>query len=153
MTKKNAMGSETIKGFSCKPKVLDENKPIMYSALHIFICDGQRCKEVSSEDIAEKVRNIVKELELEKGENRVKVTRTQCNGACRYKIFIYAYINAMAKDFNPAFAFTAWKNADKYTNEHWKDLILSLLAGNEPETIAEFRVYDKVYYEVSNHKS
>lgn len=144
MNKKNPMGSDVVEGYACKPKILDKNKPIMYSALQIFICDGHRCKKIQAENLAEKVRGIVKNLDLDKGVNRVKVTRTLCNGACRFRNFAYVYKNARSRNFNPDNSFMAWKNANTFTDENWKDIIISLLEGKEPITVRDFRVFDEL---------
>lgn len=35
--------------------------------------------------LSDKLRDLAKELKMDKGKNRVKITRTKCFGACRYK--------------------------------------------------------------------
>jgi len=148
MCKKNSMGSDVIEGFACKPKELDKNKPIMYSAVQIFICDGNRCQDnTSSKELSDKVREIIKELNYDKGENRVKVTGTHCNGACRFRKFAYTYTNPKANNFNPDLAYTAWKKVHEWNDNQWKELIISLIEGKEPESLKDFRVEDKIYEE------
>ncbi|OGI18685.1 MAG: hypothetical protein A2255_02350 [Candidatus Melainabacteria bacterium RIFOXYA2_FULL_32_9] len=148
MTKKNSMGSDVVEGFACKPKELDKNKPIMFSAVQIFICDGHRCQdEETSDNLADKIRDIIKELGYDKGENRVKVTRTYCNGACRFRKFAYAYKNANTANFTPEQSFSAWKRVHEWTDDQWKELIISLVEGKEPESLKNFRVEDKIYDE------
>ena len=145
MHKKNSMGSETVEGFTCKPKDLDKNKPIMFSAIQIFICDGHRCQSDESINLADKVREIIKELGYDKGKNRAKVRRTHCNGACRFKKFAYVYKNANSDNFNVQQSYSAWKKVHKWSDDQWKELIVSLLNGQEPESLKDFRVLDKIY--------
>jgi len=151
MKKINSMGSEVAEGFKCKPEIFDKNKPVMFSAVQIFVCDGKRCKESQPENLAEKVRNIVRELGFDKGENRVKITRTHCNGACRFKNFAYVYKNVKSENFNPDTAYSAWKRVHEWTDEQWKELILSLITGKIPDSLSDFRVEDKIYEEAGNH--
>ncbi len=113
MTDKNIMGSRVIEGCNCKPQVLDKDKPIMFSATQIFLCDGKRCQETASEDLANKLRKLIKELELDKGEQRVKVTRTYCNGACRFTQFSYTYKKAKSPNFTTENSFTACEKSSQ----------------------------------------
>ena len=145
MHKKNSMGSEVIEGFACKPKDLDKNKPVMFCAIQIFVCDGHRCQSEKSLNLADKIRDIIKELGYNKGKNRVKVTRTHCNGACRFKKFAYVYKNAKSDNFDPQQSYSAWKKVHEWTENQWKELIVSLLNGKEPESLKDFRVQDKIY--------
>lgn len=152
MSRKNSMGSEVAEGYACKPKEPDKDKPVMYSAMHIFICDGKRCSDPESDGLADKVREIIQELGFDKGENRVKVTRTHCNGACRFKKFIYIYRNAKAKNYNEGNCYTAWKQVHLWAKEQWIKLVSSLAIGEIPESLNEFRVMDKVYDDNEKHK-
>jgi hypothetical protein len=73
MAKINQMGSEVVEGFACKPKKLDPNKPIMHYKTHLFVCQGDRCKRAyREEDIAKYLREIIKELKLDRGEKKNK---------------------------------------------------------------------------------
>ena len=143
MHNKNSMGSDVKEGYKCKPLVLDENKPVMFSAMQIFICDGERCN--TKDNVKEKIVIVIKEMGLDKGKNRVKVTRTFCNGACRYRKFAYIY-----KKTSPL-NYTAWKKVHTWTDEQWAYIISSLLDDKEPIQLNDFRVEDKVYDE--NEKS
>ncbi len=139
------MGSKVVKGFTCKPQVLEQDKPIMFSAIQLFICDGERCNECASGDLAATLRELIKELGLNKGQQRVKVTRTYCNGACRYRQFAYTYKNTDAPNFTPANAFTVWREVHKWSDEQWKELILSLTENTDTPNLEQFRVENKVY--------
>lgn len=145
MSRKNAMGSEVEEGFACKPKDMDINKPIMYSAAQIFICEGHRCSPTSDISLTDKVRELVKNLGNDRGSSRVKVTRTQCQGACRFRNFMCAYRNANAINFTPENSFSAWKRVNQWSDEQWHELIKFLAEGVEPQSITDFKVEDKIY--------
>ncbi len=102
MNRKNIMGSEVVDGFACKPKRLDPNKPIMHYKTHIFVCQGDRCKiTYKLDDIAKYLREIMKELKLDRGDKRIKVSRSGCFGACRFRAVINIYDNRRADGFLP----------------------------------------------------
>lgn len=145
MIRKNTMGSDVVEGFACKPKHLDINKPIMYSAAQIFICEGHRCQKTQNEDLTKKVRYLIKKMAYDKGTNRVKVTRTSCNGACRFSNFACAYRNAEAVNFTPENSFSAWKKVNQWSPEQWQELIKYLAEGIKPQTIMDYKVEEKIY--------
>lgn len=151
MAKKNSMGSEVVEGFECKPKVLDKDKPVMFCAVHIFICDGERCNDPQSLQLAEKIRNIIEELGYDRGENRIKVTRTHCNGACRFKKFAYVYKNPEIRKFKPSNIYSAWKKVHEWTDNQWKEFIEYLINDEETLSFADYKVTDKVYYNNDKH--
>lgn len=145
MSRKNPMGSEVVEGFACKPEAVDPDKPIMFAAAQVFVCDGERCSGCHPDDAAAKVRDIVKDMGLHKGPDRIKVTRTGCNGACRYRAFAFAYRNAKAANFSPETSFTAWRNVHQWTPEQWRELVASLVQGRKPESLRDHAVEDKIY--------
>jgi cobalt-precorrin 5A hydrolase len=146
MSRKNPMGSDVVEGFACKPETIDPDRPILFAAAHIFICDGERCRSCYPFDVTGKLRELIKKMDHHKGDDRIKVTRTGCNGACRYRAFAYAYQNGNARSYTIATCFSAWKNVHGWTTDQWKELISSLLEGRTPESLREFAVEDKVYY-------
>jgi len=73
----NVMGSEVVDGSNCKPVVKDPEKPIMHYASHLLICDGERCNQLSSDGFSTHLRDIIKALGFERGENRIKITVTK----------------------------------------------------------------------------
>ena len=80
------MGSEVVSGFSCKPIKLVPEKPIMHFKTHIFICTDERCGGAHKNDnIASDLRDILKEIGLANAETRIKISRTGCFGACRFR--------------------------------------------------------------------
>lgn len=81
----NEMGNEVVEGFNCKPKDYDASRPIMHYRTLLLLCDDERCQKAGGEDKPQQLRDLLKELELNKGERRIKITRTFCNGACRFR--------------------------------------------------------------------
>lgn len=122
----NMMGSEVVEGFTCKPKVFDANKPIMHFKTQIFLCDDERCgKAHKSDDKAADLREILKEIKLAKGENRIKIVRTGCFGACRFRSIANIYENTMANGNITNNAL--WlKNVHKYDDKKWAKLFEEL---------------------------
>lgn len=122
----NNMGSEVAVGFICKPKKLDPNKPIMHFKTQLFICDGERCsKTQKGNDLAGKLRDIIKELDLHKGKNRIKISRTNCFGACRFRQVAVTFENTKVN--GNLVNNNIWlKNIHKYDESKWKELFLAL---------------------------
>jgi cobalt-precorrin 5A hydrolase len=126
----NEMGSEVVEGFKCKPKKLDPNKPIMHYKTHIFVCDGERCKKAFGKDIATFLRELLKELKLNKGSKRIKISRGGCFGACRFRGVINIYENTRANGFLEND--NLWiKKAHTFTRKEWEEIFL-LLSSNKP---------------------
>lgn len=152
MDNTNSMGSQVVEGFKCKPKDFEKDKPVMFSAIQVFVCSGERCREGRPDTLADKVREIISSMGLDKGENRVKVTRTFCNGACRFRNYAYVYKNIHAANFTPKTAYSAWKQVETWTDDQWQELILSIKDGKEPHALSDFRVESQVYDEYHRHK-
>lgn len=127
----NNMGSEVADGFICKPKKLDPNKPIMHFKTQLFICDGERCsKTQKGNDLAGKLRDIIKELDLHKGKNRIKISKTNCFGACRFRQVAVTFENTKVNG-NLANNNIWLKNIHKYDESKWKELFLALSTNKE----------------------
>jgi cobalt-precorrin 5A hydrolase len=144
MSRKNPMGSRVAEGFACKPETADAEKPILFAAAQIFICDDERCRSCHSDDLAGKLRRLIKVLGCHNGEERIKVTRTGCNGACRYRVFACVYRNGNAPNYNPATSFSAWKRVHEWTDDQWRELLASLREGRTPHSLHDFSVQDKI---------
>lgn len=140
------MGSAVAEGFKCKPQILDKTKPIMFSAVHLFLCEGERCQRKESRHLAERLRVLIRELGFDSGENRIKITRTFCNGACRFGQFAYAYKNCRAACFSEENAFTAWKNVHEWTDAQWKELFISLVENLDTPSIMDDRVEQAQFF-------
>jgi len=125
ISKINNMGSVVVDGFECKPKILDPNKPIMHYKNIVHICVDKRCASKGSSKKADELRQIVKDMGLDVGENRIKISKSFCYGACRYKqvanIFSNEQANGQRKHNN------VWlKNTDEYDISKWIDLFTAL---------------------------
>jgi len=81
----NDMGNEVVEGYACKPKNFDPNRPIMHFQAQIFICDDERCASAAKAHTAESLRALLKEMGLNKGQHRIKISRSRCFGACRFR--------------------------------------------------------------------
>lgn len=124
--KMNIMGSEVVDGYECKPKQLDPNRPIMHYKTLLYVCEDKRCKGVSKvKDKAKELRQIIKNLNLETGEQRIKISRSLCQGACRYKQVVQINENTKANGYEPNNGI--WLNATHtYDTAKWEELFLAL---------------------------
>ncbi len=124
----NDMGNEVVAGFECKPVDFDATRPIMHYQSLLLVCDDERCHKAYNEDKSIGLRNILKDMGLNRGENRIKVTRTSCNGACRFRAVTQVITNTRAngKLQNNAL----WlKNTHKYSENEWRDIFKILSNG------------------------
>jgi len=131
------MGSEVVAGYKCKPLIKEPNKPIMYFKTQLFICTGERCQNV---DLAKELRELLEELNLDRGELRIKITRTNCFGACRFKQ-IAQIVENTNKNGNIENNCLLLKNVDKFDKEKWKELFLAL-SQNRPICKLNFEFID-----------
>lgn len=122
----NMMGSEVVSGFSCKPIKLVPEKPIMHFKTHIFICTDERCGDAHKNDnIASDLRDILKEIGLANGETRIKISRTGCFGACRFRSTANIFENTKMNGYEPNN--NVWlRNIHKYSKEKWIELFKAL---------------------------
>lgn len=127
----NLMGSEVVSGFTCKPKKLVSTKPIMHFKTQIFICNDERCSKAhKNEHLAGDLRNILKNINLAKGEQRIKISRTGCFGACRFRSVANIYENTKANGYEPNN--NVWiKNIHKYNKEQWIELFTNLSSNKD----------------------
>jgi (2Fe-2S) ferredoxin len=122
----NMMGSEVVSGFTCKPVKLVPNKPIMHFKTHIFICTDERCGGAhKNENIATDLRDILKEIGLANAETRIKISRTGCFGACRFRSTANIFENTRMNGYEPNN--NIWlRNIHKYSKEKWIELFKAL---------------------------
>jgi hypothetical protein len=122
----NNMGSVVVDGYKCKPVKLDSSKPIMHFKTQIFLCDGQRCSKASkSEDLANELREVLRSMNLHVGKSRIKISRANCFGACRYRqvgiVFENTRSNGNIENNN------IWlKNIHKFNRDDWIKLFREL---------------------------
>lgn len=94
----NAHGSAVVKGYQCKPKHVDLNRPMLHYHHHILLCEGARCSKEGSKNLTHDLRTILKEIDLASGEKRIKISRTMCAGACRNRATMVIYERLAANE-------------------------------------------------------
>ena len=125
----NDMGNEVVDGFACKPVDFDASRPIMHYQTLLLVCDDERCHKAQRKDKSIELREILKDMGLNKGENRIKVTRTSCNGACRFRAVAQVTANTQANGELKNNGL--WlKQTHKYSDKEWKN-IFKLLSNSE----------------------
>ena len=68
---------------------------------------------------------ILKEINLANGETRIKISRTGCFGACRFRSVANIYENTKTNGFEANN--NIWlRNIHKYTKEKWIELFTAL---------------------------
>ena len=121
----NEMGSEVVEGYSCKPKDYDPELPIMHYKTLLLLCDDERCSKAGKDDRATHLREILKEMGLNKGENRIKVSRTGCYGACRFRQVCQVTENTQANGNLKNNAL--WlRNTHKFKDAEWREIFTLL---------------------------
>ncbi|HHH51793.1 MAG TPA: (2Fe-2S) ferredoxin domain-containing protein [Campylobacterales bacterium] len=125
----NEMGSEVVEGYTCKPKDYDPNRPIMHYKTLLLLCDDERCGKAGKIDKASHLRDILKDMGLNKGTNRIKISRTGCYGACRFRQVCQITENTQA---NGNFENNAiWlRHTHNFKDEDWRS-IFTILSTNE----------------------
>ena len=126
---KNSYGSEVVDGFKCKPKIKDPNKPIMSYKYHLFLCDGGRCEQNNK---SKELRALTKEMNLHRGKDRVKITRSSCMGSCRFSDVAVIFAK------NSALNSCVWlKSTENYSKEKWEKIFSALENDIDLENILE----------------
>ena len=121
----NTMGSEVVEGYECKPKVLDPNKPIMHYKNIVYVCVDKRCAAAGSNKKADDLRELVKDMGLDVGEDRLKISKSFCYGACRYKQVANIFSNT--QDNGKPEHNNIWlKKTQEYDVKRWEELFLAL---------------------------
>ncbi len=131
--KNNVMGSSVEPGFNCKPKVLDPERPLLYYRYHLLICSGGRCAAEGGKQLANNVRDLLKDMGLNRGKNRIKVNRSFCLGACRNRVTAVIYNNLMPNEVVENH--TLWlRRVDQLSTIQWKQLFTALIADEDVRT-------------------
>ena len=143
----NEMGNEVVEGYACKPVDYDATRPIMHYKSLLMICDDERCTKMSKIDKSEQLRDILKAMGLNKGENRIKISRTGCYGACRFRQVCLITENTQANGNLKNNAI--WmKNTHLFKEEDWRNIfkILSedkiLIDELDENNFIPMKVYD-----------
>lgn len=129
----NEMGSEVVEGYTCKPKDFDPNRPIMHYKTLLLLCDDERCGKAGKGDRATHLREILKEMGLNKGKKRIKISRTGCYGACRFRQVCQITENTQAN--GNAKNNALWlRHTHRFSDEQWRELFRML---SEDKTLLE----------------
>jgi hypothetical protein len=143
----NEMGNEVVEGFACKPVDYDATRPIMHYQSLLLVCDDERCHKAQRKDKSVELREILKSMGLNKGENRIKVTRTSCNGACRFRAVAQVTTNTRAN--GEVKNNGLWlKQTHKYSDDEWKNIFKILSNGEilvdnlNDDAFIPMKVYD-----------
>ncbi|MDF1877535.1 (2Fe-2S) ferredoxin domain-containing protein [Sulfurimonas sp. SAG-AH-194-L11] len=121
----NEMGSEVVEGYTCKPKDYDPNRPIMHYKTLLLLCDDERCGKAGKDNRANHLRELIKDMGLNKGEKRIKISRTGCYGACRYRQVCQVTENTQSNGNSKNNAL--WlKHTHQFSDEQWKDIFTKL---------------------------
>lgn len=99
-------------------------KPIRQYAHHLFICEGGRCQDEGATGLAHYLRQIIKSMNLGKGEKRIKVTRSHCVGACRQRATAAIYARN-SSDPNHSI----WlQSLEHFSEAKWREVLLAISA-------------------------
>jgi DNA-binding transcriptional regulator PaaX len=143
----NEMGSQVVEGFTCKPVDYDATRPIMHYKSLLMICDDERCSKAGGGAKAEDLRNILKDMGLNEGKNRIKISRTGCYGACRFRQVCQITENTQVNGNTKNNAL--WlKQTHRFSDNQWREIfkMLSedkiLLDELDIEKFIPMKVYD-----------
>ncbi len=109
---------------------VDLNRPMLYHRHHLLLCDGKRCQQEGSEQLAHQLRSLLKQMGLNKGKQRIKISRSQCAGSCRNKIAMVIY-ERLTTDETPVNNGLWLKSIDLFTEDQWRELFQAL-ADHQP---------------------
>jgi len=126
----NEMGSEIVEGYTCKPKDFDPNRPIMHYKTLLLLCDDERCGKAGKDDRATHLRELLKEMGLNKGKNRIKISRVGCYGACRFRQVCQITENTQTNG-NPDNNALWLRHTHNFSDEQWRE-IFRLLSEDKP---------------------
>lgn len=117
------MGSEVAEGYRCKPVHRDPHRPILHFRHQIFLCTGPRCAGKDDMDAeAATLRTLAEQTGLDRGEHRIKITRSNCFGACRFRRVSVIYENGGTGKNN-----CVWlKRSHTMDQEAWEQLFQHL---------------------------
>ncbi|WP_394154290.1 cobalamin biosynthesis protein [Vibrio maritimus] len=128
----NLHGSEVVEGYQCKPKHVDLDRPMLFHTHHLLVCEGARCAKQGSKNLAHELRNILKRLGYASGNQRIKISRTMCAGACRNKATMAIYQRTANGKTGALVNHGVWlRGVEEFTEALWEELFAAL-AKNQP---------------------
>ena len=142
-SKINEMGNEVVEGFECKPKDYDPTRPIMHYKTLLLLCDDERCSKAGGENRAKELRELLQELDLNKGKNRIKITRTLCNGACRFRQVAHISEN-MQENGNRDNSSLWLKQTHTFSLDKWGEIFKALSEDRALKELLDDEVFVKM---------
>ena len=121
----NEMGSEVVEGYACKPKDFDPNRAMMHYKTLLLLCDDERCAKAGGENKAAHLRDIVRQMGLQKGKRRIKIARTKCYGACRFRQVCLVQENMQANG-NATNCGLWLRHTHRFDDARWRAIFLAL---------------------------
>ena len=142
----NEMGQEVVKGYACKPVDFDPQRPIMHYDYQLYVCDDARCAAAAGRDQAAFLRALLKTLRLHRGHRRIKISRSRCQGACRYRQV--AQLNANTRTGAHPDNNALWlRHVHRYSEAQWREIFETLARGEalsdhlDPSHFIPMKVY------------
>jgi len=140
------MGQEVVEGYACKPLDYDPERPIMHYRYQLYLCDDERCRKAAGEDKAKRLRDLLKAMGLNRGADRIKISRSRCQGACRYRQVAQLNANTRANGLPQNNAL--WlRHVHRLSDQEWEQLFEELTRGAsltqvlDPEHFIPMKVY------------
>ncbi|WP_413283514.1 cobalamin biosynthesis protein [Vibrio sp. MA40-2] len=147
-TKLNAHGNAVLEGYQCKPVHADLDRAMLFHRYHILLCEGKRCVKSGSKNLAHDLRMLLKQMGLASGNQRIKISRTLCAGACRNRSTLVIYernsgastvkdqrsteMLTGCEEFSVSVNNAQWlRNVEQLSQQQWQALFRAL-ADNQP---------------------
>ncbi|MFA0440877.1 cobalamin biosynthesis protein [Vibrio sp. 10N.222.51.C12] len=130
--KTNLHGNPVVKGYQCKPKHVDLERPMLFHTHHLLLCEGARCAKHGSKNLAHELRSILKRLGFASGQQRIKISRTLCAGACRNRATMAIYQRAKKSESVALTNHGIWlRGVEEFSDTCWS-MLFTALAKNQP---------------------
>lgn len=142
----NAYGNEVVEGYVCKPKHVDLDRPMLHYRHHLLLCEGKRCAKAGSKNLAHSLRGVLKELDLNRGAKRIKISRTQCAGACRNRSTLVIYERPLTEEYSTNHA--CWlRNVEDLSEQEWREMFVALSESRPIQEVIDQRYFAAVMQE------
>jgi hypothetical protein len=100
----------------------------MHYRYQLYLCDDERCRKAAGEDKAKRLRDLLKAMGLNQGNDRIKISRSRCQGACRYRQV--AQLNANTRANGLVENNALWlRHVHRLSDQGWRRLFEELTRG------------------------
>ncbi len=114
-----------------------KNKKMSHYKTQICLCVSPGCADLKEGDLAKELRELVKEMGLNEGEKKIKITKTKCVGACSHGQVAQIVENTQRNGYPPNNAL--WlKEVHTFSKERWMELF-KYLSENEDIKNKDFK--------------